>query len=218
MNTNEIKDLVEKFYTGDTTLDEENFLYNYFNGEEIADELLAEKECFAAYNELHPVDIPADYSNKIDNLFEKFEDEAGRKYNLKHVWLWVGSVAAIIAIMFFIGYNENGESSTEKHIAMSDTSTFGNKTVYPILTDTTMVDVFDTVNNIIESKEVAENIKEVGKKGKKQPEKISMEDYMKMKEALELVSSGLNRGLGQLSIVSENISQSIEILEDKNKN
>ena len=40
MKTSEIKKLVEAFYNGETTIEEEKLLLSYFQGEDVAEELL----------------------------------------------------------------------------------------------------------------------------------------------------------------------------------
>ena len=46
MKTSEIKKLVEAFYNGETTIEEEKLLLSYFQGEDVAEELLKEKDLF----------------------------------------------------------------------------------------------------------------------------------------------------------------------------
>ena len=49
-NINDIKRLIERFLEGDTSLQEEKTLYDYFRNAEVAPELLEYKEMFLAFD------------------------------------------------------------------------------------------------------------------------------------------------------------------------
>ena len=58
MKTSEIKKLVEAFYNGETTIEEEKLLLSYFQGEDIAEELLKERDLFLDLYKSEPIDVP----------------------------------------------------------------------------------------------------------------------------------------------------------------
>lgn len=51
-NINDIKRLIERFLEGDTSLQEEKTLYDYFRNAEVAPELLEYKEMFLAFDQM----------------------------------------------------------------------------------------------------------------------------------------------------------------------
>ena len=82
MNVNEIKTLLEKFYQGATTLDEEKLLQKYFaNSNEDNENFAAEKYLFSNLNLAAGIEMPSDLTEKIvakidnenqKNRFQKF--------------------------------------------------------------------------------------------------------------------------------------------------
>ncbi len=50
MNETYIRQLVERFLNAETTLEEEKTLYNYFQGADIADDLMPYREMFQSFS------------------------------------------------------------------------------------------------------------------------------------------------------------------------
>lgn len=109
MNTDNIKKLIEAFYNGETTAEEELQLLSYFQGEDVAAELLEEKEVFLGMYKSEPVDVPAELESKLNNLIdglasqETVEVPQVNTVGRRSLWLKAGSIAAGIAILVTAG-------------------------------------------------------------------------------------------------------------------
>jgi len=109
MNANDIKRLIEAFYNGETTAEEENLLLNYFRGEDVAEELLGERDLFLNLYKSEPVNVPEDLGMKLENLIDELAEKETVKVSLKpqqskrNMLKWAGSIAAGIAILVTAG-------------------------------------------------------------------------------------------------------------------
>ncbi|MBR6181347.1 MAG: hypothetical protein IKQ77_09070 [Prevotella sp.] len=56
MNETYIRQLVERFLNAETTLEEEQMLYNYFQGEDIAEDLMPYREVFQSFSAVNGMD------------------------------------------------------------------------------------------------------------------------------------------------------------------
>lgn len=111
MDTSEVKKLIEAFYNGETTLEEENLLYDYFKGDNIANELLDEQQIFLEMYNSEEVEVPKDLEMKLTNLID---DLASKEENIKtskkrNLFVWATSIAAGIAILIFAGIHFNNQ-------------------------------------------------------------------------------------------------------------
>lgn len=119
MNVNEIKRLIEAYYNGETTAEEERLLQNYFRGEDVAEELLAEKDLFLNLYKSEPVDIPENLGMKIKALIDELEENENSKIvlnpqqNKRSMLKWVGSIAAGIAMLVTAGLIFNKQNTTD---------------------------------------------------------------------------------------------------------
>ena len=84
MNETYIRQLVERFLNAETTLEEEQTLYNYFQGEEIASDLMPCREAFQNFSAV--------------NGIEKETPKANTP-----VWVILLRTAATMAAVFLIG-------------------------------------------------------------------------------------------------------------------
>jgi len=106
-NITYIKKILHSFYEGMTTPEEEKMLYAYFSGEEIAPELLREKELFLKFFSLQSeIIVPQGLENKIERLIDRLDQEErdSRVVTLKPEprrfdWKWITGIAASIVIV-----------------------------------------------------------------------------------------------------------------------
>lgn len=101
MNTNNIKDLLEKFYEGDTSLEEEQILADFLLQDDVPDEFLSDKKLFRALSE-NQVEVPPTSSKAIESLIDSFSEEKSSDNKAKklHVRYWAIGVAASAALIF----------------------------------------------------------------------------------------------------------------------
>ena len=131
MSTDKIKKLIEAFYKGETSTQEELDLLEYFNCENVAEELLNEKEFFIELYNAQSIEVPAMLESNLSNLIDTFAQEKGikPKKNKKYLLVWFSSVAASIALLISIGLYLNNKPSikdtqiAEKGIELKDTFT-----------------------------------------------------------------------------------------------
>lgn len=115
MDTGEIKKLIEAFYNGETTRDEEQKLYDYFSGDNVADELQDEKILFLNMHKSDPIETPPMLERKLEELIDRLakEDEIKKQPERKKLWLQIGSIAAGLALLISAGIYFN---KTQKEI------------------------------------------------------------------------------------------------------
>lgn len=77
MKTDEIKKILEAFYNGETSIEEEMQLLRYFESEEVADELLIEKQLFIGLHRSQPIEIPEKLEKNLEDLIDNLEQEEG---------------------------------------------------------------------------------------------------------------------------------------------
>lgn len=208
MNTSDIKKLIEAYYNGDTSPEEDNILFNYFSGNDIAEDLQSEKEYFLQVCKLEKADIPVGFHTKIDTLFDKLEGEETRQSKRKRLSLWVGGVAASVAIILFFVLN-NHDMNNQTVLSYIDTLPANNIVIEK--PDTIpMISKVDTSADVKEVKTVPVE-KKIKVKAEKTPA-MKADDYEKVKKALESVALNMNEGLEQLNSVSENLAQTTEII------
>jgi len=133
MKVDDIKRFLDAYYDGSSTPEQEEILMQYFSGDDVADELLAEKEMFLEMQEIDGgIDIPSGFEDKIVNLVDdlaKQEDrvEASPVQKRRSILLWFVSAAACIALIVSAGLYFNrqplGQGSVLAHTNLKDTYT-----------------------------------------------------------------------------------------------
>jgi len=120
MNLKEIEALLEKFYEGATSLEEEQRLKEYFNEGNVPENLAEIQEQFVFYRqareEMNPkIDVEQRLSEKIDK-----EKNSGSQRKKQRIYYFVTGVAA--SILIFIGvYFQFIASNNSNTFAMEDT-------------------------------------------------------------------------------------------------
>ena len=109
MNTNDIKILLEKFYNGETSTEEEKALADFFLGEGVPDEFLSDRRLFCALSET-PVEVPYESTQAVESLIDSFREEQPARKSIKTFGLTysIAGVAASLALIFgVIQYQKN---------------------------------------------------------------------------------------------------------------
>ncbi|WP_029904271.1 hypothetical protein [Prevotella sp. 10(H)] len=115
MKTEEIYRLLDAFYNGETTVEEEQRLLDYFSSKEISGELLEEKEVFLRMYQAEDIEVPVGLESKLENLIDNLAKEEGPKVETKpqparkRLVLWIGSAAATIAILVSVTFYLNNK-------------------------------------------------------------------------------------------------------------
>jgi len=111
----DIKHLLDKFYAGTSTPEEELLLKDYFLTEDIDDSLKADQLLFnALYSET--IEVPAEVSERLDKAIDHMgESSRALKPKRQLIPYWVSSAAAIILLC--IGFFWITQQSVEPQIA-----------------------------------------------------------------------------------------------------
>ena len=108
MKIGEIEKMLEAFYEGKTTEEQEEMLRYYVKTEVVPEQFDIDKKIFLCYDKAtHVDDIPLGFEHKLIELIdEKAEEEKRFIVRNKTVfnWKWIGSIAASILLMVGIGY------------------------------------------------------------------------------------------------------------------
>jgi hypothetical protein len=101
MELNEIKKLLEKYYEGSASLEEEKHLRIYFQNHEVPDELSADKELFAhVQHEISTVPVSFGLEEKLSVWVDQ-QEQVDHKSKRKLFILKISSIAAGVALLVF---------------------------------------------------------------------------------------------------------------------
>lgn len=126
MKKEELKRLLDKYFNGESTEDEERILRIFFNGNNVPEGYEAEKAIFRHYLASMPVPEPSDeFESRIIAAIDESESK-GRSVNFKRVLLQSLSAAAGILILmgsyfFFVHKNEPKDTFTDPKLAYAET-------------------------------------------------------------------------------------------------
>lgn len=115
MNTDEVKKLLEKYYEGDSSVDEEIILKEFFSRDEVPEELEAEKDIFCYFLQLSGMPLPA--GGFTDRILSAVDDEdilSKRSYRRKIFRIVTGIAASLMIITgSYLYFNyRSGQSDT----------------------------------------------------------------------------------------------------------
>lgn len=98
MKLNDIKNLIEKFYEGETTEQEDLRLMEYFESEAVPEELYTEKQYFQSVAKMSEASLDDSFERR---LMDKISEQPSK--NNYRIWIYsLSGVAATIAIFFAI--------------------------------------------------------------------------------------------------------------------
>lgn len=99
MENNRIKELLERFFDGQSSLSEEQELQAYFGSEEIDAEFLPYAELFNGVSELQQDQQTISEDDLMDFILEHEHKEKGK---LRYLWQTVSSIAAVLLIALLV--------------------------------------------------------------------------------------------------------------------
>jgi len=94
--------LLDAFYEGNTTLEEEKALKAFFESDRVPFELLEEKKRFLACYEALDVNVPEGLLGRLEALIDEKSQRQPRPL-FKATWIWTTSAAASLLLFFSIG-------------------------------------------------------------------------------------------------------------------
>ncbi len=119
-----IDQLIEKYYNGDTTPDEEAILSDYFHDSE---NMSAEKDIFAFFRQDDSnIDIDIDFENKV--IKEILSGEKADHHKQNKLWKFFAAAAAVLIFLAVAQYTDIFNFSThQKGIVINDENIDSNK-------------------------------------------------------------------------------------------
>ena len=126
MKEEHLKELLDKYYSGETSLEEENILRDYFSGEEILPGYEAEKEIFSYYPDVAAaVEPDAGFEDRIRAAVDD-EVKAGNHKSPVLRWYTLSGIAAglviLIASYFILMHRpEMKDTYSDPHLAYAET-------------------------------------------------------------------------------------------------
>ena len=113
----EIARMLDKFMAGETSLNEEQMLAEYFRTNEVGDEWQEYKEMFALFDS-GKVDIELDVEvaqpvNISEGKVKTLPKDVNTKPKILIRWMMTGIAASILFIIGFYIFNKGGESETQ---------------------------------------------------------------------------------------------------------
>jgi hypothetical protein len=101
----EIRKMLERFYQGETTLEEEKMLQDYFSSTSVPEELIPDKELFRNLGaDAEEIQVPLDLNQKIITSLDKVEKKAvrTRRISLFSLSGLAAGLLALVAVYLFI--------------------------------------------------------------------------------------------------------------------
>lgn len=165
MNSKDIKKLIDAFYEGETSVEEEKIIFDYFLNESIEEDMKEEQAFFLSLSQsVKPIRVPESLESKLSSLIDDLNDkEKKKKSKIHNIWIGIASTAACVIIILSIGLQLNQNKNEQMAIEAKDT--------------------FNDPN----------------------------EAYKEVEKALLLVSNNMNKGIDQLSVISNNIDKTSDI-------
>lgn len=115
MKREELKKLLEKYYDGETSREEEERLKNFFSGHDVFPGYEAEKEIFCHYAGSERIPVPSvDFEDRILKGIDDLEKKQ-RSIFLKKRYITAMSAAAAILLLigsYFVFFNKEAQEDT----------------------------------------------------------------------------------------------------------
>jgi uncharacterized damage-inducible protein DinB len=118
----EIRKMLDRFYAGETTLEEERVLQEYFSGESIPEELLPERDLFRSLEPaMNHVEVPENLNGKILGVIDQLEKKEVRTRRISVYALSGLAAGLLVVIALYTGYFKSGQSRQIASQELTDT-------------------------------------------------------------------------------------------------
>jgi len=117
-----IRKMLDRFYAGETTLEEERVLQEYFSGESIPEELLPERDLFRSLEPaMNHVAVPENLNGKILGVIDQLEKKEVRTRRISVYALSGLAAGLLVVIALYTGYFKSGQSRQIASQELTDT-------------------------------------------------------------------------------------------------
>jgi len=100
----EIRKLLDRFYTGETTLEEEQILQDYFSSTSIPEELMPDRDLFRSLGTNDSVAVPEGLNQKILDVIDQQEKKVVRTRRISVFSLSGLAAGLLVVIALYMGY------------------------------------------------------------------------------------------------------------------
>ncbi len=126
MKEEKLKELLEKYYKGDTSQAEEAELRKYFSGNDIFEGYEAEKEIFRHYSSSEIMPVPSgDFEERIIRAIDDLEQNQSNKSLRKRYLIILSAAASILMLIgsyfFFFHQTETEDTFSDPKLAYAET-------------------------------------------------------------------------------------------------
>jgi hypothetical protein len=123
-NIAEIRKMLDRFYAGETTLEEENRLQDYFSAARIPEELIPDKDLFQSLGTAtDSVPVPEGLNQKILSVISEQEKKVIRTRRISVFSLSGLAAGLLVVIALYVGYFKNNGGGRLASNQMTDTYT-----------------------------------------------------------------------------------------------
>lgn len=166
MDIKNIKNLLHSFYEGETSKEEERMLYDFFETENIPEDMEFEKRIFLKLYSSQQNNVPTHLGEKLNALIDNLSREENNN-KISHVvlpinhlisktWRWAMSIAASILILLSAGIFAYFGKNAHKNEMLVDT--YSNPEQAYLETQKTLLLVSSKLNKGIQQMEKVNNI------------------------------------------------------------
>ena len=126
MKEEELKRLVEKYYNGESTEEEENFLRDFFRKDNVPEGYEADKEIFSFYTGSDNIPEPSiDFEARILAGIDASERVAGSQKTKRYIIAIMSAAAGLLLLagsyFFFVKESQTTDTFTDPKIAYAET-------------------------------------------------------------------------------------------------
>jgi hypothetical protein len=123
-NLAEIRKMLDRFYAGETTLEEEKKLQDYFSSARIPEELIPDKDLFRSLgNATDSVSVPEGLNQKILSVISEQEKKVIRTRRISVFSLSGLAAGLLVVIALYVGYVKNNGGGRLASNQITDTYT-----------------------------------------------------------------------------------------------
>jgi hypothetical protein len=123
-NIAEIRKMLDRFYAGETTLEEEKKLQDYFSAARIPEEMIPDKDLFRSLgNATDSVVVPEELNQKILSVISEQEKKVIRTRRISVFSLSGLAAGLLVVIALYVGYFKNNGGGRLASNQMTDTYT-----------------------------------------------------------------------------------------------
>ena len=119
MDSNKVKILLEKYWDGESSLEEETQLRAYFQGNQIEDELKPYQPLFQFFHVEHEKHLTTDFDEKLIQNLQRTEREAPRVRSLPYYLVRIAAVGLLLIAAYFVVENNFSEPVKDR-VAMTE--------------------------------------------------------------------------------------------------